>query len=400
MHDIEPRPIHNHQPPHQPHPYQPPQAMQPPPLPPQKERAAGGSGKQFMMTLLAVIVGTPLAWVATFMLLGIFAVIVAISAGGSESGSTIGEVSTKYIAGNETAEKRIVVIPLNGPILSGSSSAPLSILFDAFTDGDVVKRQLIELSRDESVMGVILQIDSPGGLITASKSITDGIEYFRQKTNKPVESFINGMGASGAYWAASATDKITAIQGSEAGSIGVIFGPLARYNGIVSDGQVTTKDSIDYTYFTAGRSKDIGNPFRDMTQPEKDFLNQQIQEEYDVFVNYVADRRKISSDTIRNDIGALPYSAKSAQAKKLIDQVGNVESVYASVAQGASTDSYKIEEVVGDGGFLSSLFGAQGLISKLRYSATNIEQGRAKYCSEKILNRPLMYSADISSLCK
>lgn len=360
--------------------------------------------KHFWLSFLAVVTGVPVSLMivsAGFMLVSLFFVaLVALSLGSSETSTS--RFSYTTIQGDMTATNVIASVPVRGAILSGSAADPLQSLFGfSYADGELIKEQLIELASDENVKAVVLELDSPGGMINASKAIADGVAEYRKRTNKPIFTHINGMGASGGYWVASATDKIYAEQGSEAGSIGVIFGPLVNLKGVRAYGDVATNQDITFRYFSAGRSKDIGNPFRDMTPEEEAYLNAQLASEYDKFVNYVSERRGIPADTIKGEIGALSYGTSEAQRLRLIDGEASKEKVYDDLAQVAGvSDSYRVDQIQVEADIFGSLFGVKTLIQDLRMTESDKSAGRARFCSTHIFERPLVFDGDINALCK
>lgn len=306
------------------------------------------------------------------------------------------------VYGEETSQNTLVSVPVRGVILSGSATDPLQSLFgQGYADGERIKEQLMRLADDNIAAGVVLEIDSPGGMITASKAIADGIEYYREKTNKPVVAHINSVGASGGYWVASATDAIYAEQGSETGSIGVIMGPLISLKGVVAYGDVATTEPISFRYFTAGRSKDLGSPFRDITPEEEAYLNQQLGVEYEKFVSYVASNRDITAEQIKGEIGALTYGTDDAKRLGLIDDEMSKEEVYAQLADTAGVSSdFKVKQIDSTADFFGSLFGVRSFLSSMRLSEADKAAGRARFCETTLLERPLVYSGDIRSVCQ
>jgi protease-4 len=304
--------------------------------------------------------------------------------------------------GDIDAENTIVSIPVRGVILSGTAADPLQTLFgQSYADGEQIKEQLRYLADDSSVDAVILEVDSPGGMITASKAIADGVKYYKETARKPVYTHINGSGASGAYWVASTTDEIYAEQGSESGSIGVIMGPLVTLKNVVSYGEFSATTPIGFKYYTAGRSKDIGNPFRDITTEEDAFINQQLTVEYDKFVAHVAAERGISAESIKGEIGALSYGTDDAIRLKLIDGQKSKEEVYAQLAEKAGiADDYKIMQIDSAVDFFGSLFSAKQFVESLRMSEADRSAGRLRFCETSLAQKPLVYSGDISAVCR
>lgn len=362
-----------------------------------------GKGTHFGLSFLAVILGVPLSF-GVIMFIGfifmlLFALIISAGFSGSNAGLTGPPARTySYAYGSETSSNRLVSVPVYGPILSQSSSAdPLQSIFGGgFTDGEQVKEHLRELADDNSVKGVILEIDSPGGLITASKAIADGVEYVRSR-NKPIIAHVNGYGASGGYWAAASTDYIAAEQGSETGSIGVILGDLPYYKNIIAIGDVATTEPIKIQSFSAGIGKDVGNPFREITPDETAYLNKILNNEYESFVSYVAARRNIDANTIKSTIKALAYDNQEAKNLKLIDEVMSKEQAYEELAIRADvSNSYVVEKELRSTDFFSSLLGVMHSYTKPKVDAS---EARGRYCSS-LSTKPLVLGVPFSSICQ
>lgn len=232
----------------------------------------------------------------------------------------------EHLSGKETSRDRILRIDITGPILGSPQNeedtffAPLV----GVTYGYEVQRQLAEAAKDETIKAVFLNISTPGGTIFGAQAIADGIKTYRQATQKPVYAFIEGISASGGVWAMVAADKIYADHGSMIGSIGIL-GPSVFYydrptsldNGLLQGG--VTANSIEERTLSAGRGKDIGNPFRRLTPQEIQVFQAGLEQEYTKFVNHVAQARGIDPNVIRNQMGAMIFSNDQAQSYRLID---------------------------------------------------------------------------------
>lgn len=367
------------------------------------QRQPLSGAKHFWLSFLAVVTGVPAALAISATVMFAFVVFVAVLiAAASGSGQTPSSLKMDYVYGDSASVHRLVSIPVHGVILSGASAEPLQSIFGkGYTDGERVKEQLRVLAKDKTVDGIILEIDSPGGMITASKAMADGVAYYRDTAKKPIISHINGMGASGAYWAASATDAIYAEEGSEAGSIGVIMGPIVTTKGVVSYGGVTTNVPMTFKYFTAGRSKDLGSPYRDITAEEETFLNSQIQTEYEKFVAQVSGSRGIPADIIKNEVGALAYGTDSAIKLKLIDGASSKEQAYEELAMRAKVKtSFQVMRLNSSLNVIGSLFGAKSLIQVAAMSSSERSAARARFCETSLISRPLVYAGDVSAVCR
>jgi protease-4 len=303
------------------------------------------------------------------------------------------------VYGSPDAKHKLLALPVTGIILGERSefSDPFNLLTTQVTYGYELKRQLIEAAEDNSIKGIVLEINSPGGTIYGARAIADGVEYYRKQTKKPVIAHISGLGTSGGYWVASSAEEIFADYGSTLGSIGVLFGPFKYYNTVISEDQgalvggVVTQNGIETTYFTAGTSKDIGNPYRRLTAEEIDFLQRSVNNEYNDFVEFVSKHRNISSTTIKEKIGALIYENKSALELRLIDGTRNKQEAYAILAKkaGLTEGAYYVVQHKTEPPLRQFLFSA--LLNDIKPKSV---------CLPYLSSLILAYQGDIFSLCQ
>src|SRR5215472_4522554 len=170
---------------------------------------------------------------------------------------------------------RIGVVDLEGVILSPQP----------------VVGQLKKFGDDASIKAIILHVNSPGGGVAASEEIYREVKRVRTEKKKRIVSSIETVGASGAYYVSSATNKIYADNGSIVGSIGVIaewvnYGELLQWAKLK---QITMK---------AGEFKDTGSPVRDLTPSEREYLQSMIDNMHTQFIQAVADGRKLKFEDV------------------------------------------------------------------------------------------------------
>ncbi len=303
----------------------------------------------------------------------------------------------EVVSGESTSSNVLLSIPITGIILGneGDLADPLGVLSESVVLGYDVKEQLYEAASDDGIKGIILEINSPGGTIYGSKAIADGVAYYKETTKKPVIAFISGMGASGGYWVAASADVIIADPGSIVGSIGVITGPFKYYDSVIAEdggaftGGVVTQRGVETTYITAGKSKDLGNPYRRLTQEEITALQTMVNNDYGRFVSYVSSRRGLEEDIIRDSFGAFIFDTQSAVGNKLIDREANREESYealAGLANIAGSD-YKVVSQQDEGGILEMLLG----------SKMGTETGSPALCS--LTKVSLVYYGSAFELC-
>jgi protease-4 len=297
------------------------------------------------------------------------------------TGSNTGVVTSEsFVYGDQNSKNKILSIKVDGPILTeGSSSGFASLLSVGYVYGYSIKEELYRAAEDDTIKAVVLEINSPGGTVVGSKAISDGVAYYKNKTKKPVFAYIQDMAASGGYWAAASTDKIYAETGSLTGSIGVIFGPFEYYDELVSLGSVNTRNGIDIYYITGGTYKDLGNPVRKITREEYQSLQQQIDNEYDVFVRHVSRNRSIPENVIRQDIKALIYGNEDARRFKLIDAEGNREDTYAALASTAKLSDYKVVRKENRIDFFSALLASRSNVKTSTVSKSCALCGKMLY---------------------
>lgn len=278
--------------------------------------------------------------------------------------SVLGVENFEYevVDGDEVSDNRILSIPITGIILTDSDAEEgfFNFLQGGATYGYDIKDELKRAARDTSIKAVLLEINSPGGTVTGANAISEGVAYYRKVTGNPVYAHITDLGASGAYWSAASTDYIISDLGSTVGSIGVIMGPFKYYNKVTAEGgfgeSVQTDGGIEYNYITAGQYKDTGSPYRRMSDDEEKHWQTAINNEYDLFVNYISTRRNIPRDIIVNQIKALPYETKRALELGLIDKEGSKEVAQDMLAEKAGITDYNVVQENQSVNFLDNLF--------------------------------------------
>ena len=206
-------------------------------------------------------------------------------------------------AGFGMSSDRIAVIDLNGVILSP----------------ETVDAQLRKFGNDSTVKAIVLHINSPGGGAAASQEIYHEVLRVRKENHKKVIASIESVGASGAYYIASACDKIYANDASVVGSIGVImewtnYGDLLRWA------------KLKNVVIHAGELKDAGDPSRDMTPKEEAYFQSLVDNMYGQFVHDVATGRHTADDKIRPLATGQVWTGEQSLPLGLIDKVGGYPS--------------------------------------------------------------------------
>lgn len=340
-------------------------------------------------------------WTGLSFFVGIVLMIILFAVASTDKGADSAGRSYTTTYGSDSAAHKILSIPIRGPIEGSISDYGYTAIFadPTIAYGYDLKQELIDAADSGEYDGVILEINSPGGTIYGAKAISDGVEYFKKQTGKPVYASVQGMAASGAYWAAVSADKVYADTGTGAGSIGVIFGPFTYYDKVTSIDGVSTENGIEEYYLTAGEGKDAGNPFRRLTDKERQIFQQGVNDSYDDFVAHVSKSRNIPKETIVNQIGAHYYAEKQALGLKLIDTIGTPQQAYDDLAKKAGVASdYHIVSSHTDSAGLASLFGVH--LPWLQKKAQPVrDSARVQACTGEI-NVPLAYFGNPAQACK
>jgi protease-4 len=186
--------------------------------------------------------------------------------------------------------------------------------------------QLKKFGDDDSIKAIILHVNSPGGGVAASEEIYREVKRIRDDKKKRIVASIESVGASGAYYVSSATNKIYADNGSIVGSIGVIS-QWVNYADLLHWAKLK-----DIT-FKAGEFKDTGSPVREMTPAEREYLQSLIDNMHAQFIQAVADGRKVKFDEIKAIANGKVWTGEQALSMKLIDQVGDFQTVVDDTAK-------------------------------------------------------------------
>jgi protease-4 len=178
---------------------------------------------------------------------------------------------------------------------------------------DGIVDQLRKYDQDDSIKAIILHIDSPGGAAAPSQEIYHEVLAIRNEHKKPIVASVESMGASGAYYIASAADKIYANQASVVGSIGVIM-EWTSYGNLMQWAKLTPE------VIHAGALKDAGDPTREMTPQERAYFQGLVDNMYGQFVHDVAIGRKLPESQVQAMATGQVWTGEQALPLHLIDK--------------------------------------------------------------------------------
>ncbi len=197
---------------------------------------------------------------------------------------------------------QVAVVPLKGVI---ASSRPWLEKFQ-------------RLAKRKQVAAVVIPMDTPGGGVAASQEIYGALKAFRAKTGKPVVVSMEGVAASGGYYVSLGADRIVADPGSITGSIGVVM-TFPDVSGLLG------KLGIRMNVLHAGKFKDAGSPFRAMSDTEREYFQNVMDDVYQQFVSTVARERHLSWEQADSLAQGKIYSGRQAWKVGLVDTLGGFQ---------------------------------------------------------------------------
>src|SRR5438128_3756575 len=223
---------------------------------------------------------------------------------------------------------KVVLITMRGLI---SSSIPGSVT-DSMVDD--MRTALQQARDDDRVRAIVLEIDSPGGEVTASDAIYSAL--VKARARKPVVVYMDSLAASGGYYVSCGGKFLMASDTTITGSIGVIIQTL-NYE------QLFNKVGLASVVFKSGKFKDMLNGARPITPEERDLVQSFIMKTYDKFLGIVAKERNLPADFLRTTIAdGRILSGRDALDHKLIDGLGELDDAFAKAKQLGNAPEAKV----------------------------------------------------------
>ena len=310
----------------------PPPPMFFPPPPPPPKRSGGGFARAMLITFATVLFGASLT-------LNIYLLaLTGLAGGGSRS------TSTAVITGDPS--QKIAHVPIKGVIMD-----------EAYERFD---RMMKSVEADDGVKAVVIEIDSPGGSVTASDEIHNRITKFKKdKPNVPVVVSMAGLAASGGYYVACPADYIIAQPTTLTGNIGVL---MPQYNvhelfekwGI----KETTVES------TGAPFKNAGSMFQAENEEHRKYIQDIADKAFQQFKDVVAKGRQTKLKKPLTDIAnGKIYMAADAAALGLIDKIGYIQDAYDHAATQAKLSNRTIVKYHDPPSFMDALLSGKANVS-------------------------------------
>ena len=309
---------------------------------------------------------TGLVWllISIFLLFGVLGAIAGVSEATEE------ETALTYLTAreDEKTQDAVLIYNLRGPIDTGDGGELGSLNENIYTR--VVEEDFAQIKADENIKNVVFHLDTPGGTVFASAVLGDLIEdLLRAKGQEEAVFYYYQTVASGGIYASNKVNNyIVGSPYGATGSIGVIT-YLANVEGLAE------KVGYEQIVIKSGNSKDFGNPFRDLSEEERNFLQGQVDESYNEFVDIVARGRGLSVEEVRTRANGFVYDNEQALELGLLDELGGVEQATQRAAANAGLTRYDVLETEPKSE-LFDLFGGNPLLGKLNlFNETELLSG-------------------------
>ena len=268
-----------------------------------------------------------------------------------------------------TGADKVLLVSISGIISEGKEGGLLD------RDDDLVARIKEELTlagEDEHIKALLLRINSPGGTVTASDVLYHEIMAFKEKRKIPVVAVIMDLGASGGYYLAVTGDRIIAHPTSVTGSVGVI---MLR----VSAEGLLQKIGVDASAIKSGAKKDIGSPFRPMTEDERAIFQTMINGFFSRFLEVVSKGRSLPPDQLKAISDGRVLTGPQALQLGLVDQVGYLDDGIAAAKKLAGLSEARVVMYARPDAYRNNIYsltgGSGSLESLARLNVMNLVRG-------------------------
>ncbi|MBX3436573.1 MAG: signal peptide peptidase SppA [Planctomycetaceae bacterium] len=221
-----------------------------------------------------------------------------------------------YVSGDRSSDERIAILNIEGTI-----SPP-------FTDRWI--RTIRAVAEDDTVKGVVLRIDSPGGLVADSHQIYHELNRLREKSSIPIYVSMARIAASGGYYVAMGAGpqgRIFAEPTTWTGSIGVI---MPRYNAANLAGKI----GVEADPLVTGKFKDTLSPLRDMTAEERELWQEILNDSFIRFKEVIlSGRANLNEEKLDALATGQVFTSQQAKFNGLVDAIGFQDDVTAALAK-------------------------------------------------------------------
>jgi len=217
--------------------------------------------------------------------------------------------------------ERIAVVSVIGTLVSRSGYLDAASGLQSYGE---ISDALASAMDDQTVRGVILDVDSPGGEVGGLFDLVEQIGAIRSASAKPLWAVANESALSAAYAIASTGDRLYVTRTGEVGSIGVV----AVH---VDESGADAKAGLAWTFVFAGERKVDGNAHEPLSERARATIQADVDRLYAEFCALVAANRGLSPEAVRGTNAAI-YRGELAIRAGLADRFGTLDLAVAEMA--------------------------------------------------------------------
>ncbi len=218
-----------------------------------------------------------------------------------------------------TGKGKVLVLSIDGIL----SSMPEKRLLR--TEPSIVQQvaaYLKHAEQDPEIKALLVEVNSPGGTVTASDILYHQLNAYKEQTGVKVVVAMMDIAASGGYYISLPADFILAHPTTITGSVGVIF-LRPGVSGLME------KAGLSMNINKSGSEKDMGSPFRSPTKEENALFQQLTDNMASRFKDLVMQHRHLRPDQLENVATARVFLAEQAKSLGLVDEIGYLDDAVA-----------------------------------------------------------------------
>ncbi|WP_422451852.1 signal peptide peptidase SppA [Endozoicomonas sp. ALC066] len=201
-----------------------------------------------------------------------------------------------------------------------------------------IREAVVAAANDESIEGIVLDMDTPGGAATGIMELSDFMEDVDKKV-KPIYTYTGTSMCSGGYWLGCIGRKIYASPMASVGSIGVVMAHQSYHRYLKELG-------IDATVFRSGEFKALGHSMESLSDKAEQTIQDSLDKTYGIFLDHVSDARGMSVKTLKqNAAEGRVFLASDAKEVGLVDKLAYFDQALSEISKkvGKKSDSRQPE---------------------------------------------------------
>ncbi|TVT29705.1 signal peptide peptidase SppA [Salinicoccus cyprini] len=272
------------------------------------------------------------------------------------------EFPPSFVVEAGDADSRIAMLNVEGTIVD---SGETGVFAQQGYNHRLTVEALKEIISDDSIKGILLNVDSPGGGVYESAEIHKYLMEAKE-AGKTIYSSMGGMAASGGYYVSAPADQIFASEETLTGSIGVIMQSI-NYSQLAED------YGVEFETYASGDMKEMLSGHRDPTEEETQYVQNMVDSMYQDFVTVVSEGRGMDEAEVRELADGRIFLGGDAVDNGLVDQLGYVEDALAGLKENIGGNPEVIEYGYDGTNRISFNYKAKSFISGL-FGDTEIAQ--------------------------